>query len=58
MGIKPDDAPYLRRLCIQMASAGYGDISYFMLLPLEEFTEIVNEIGKIAKERRNKRRLR
>jgi hypothetical protein len=41
-----------------MSAAGYGDISYFMRLPLEEFTEIVNEIGKIAKERRNKRRQR
>jgi len=41
-----------------MSAAGYGDISYFMRLPLEEFIEIVNEIGKIAKERRNKRRQR
>ncbi len=56
--MKPDDASYLRRLCVQLSAAGYGDVGYFMGIPLEELTATVNEVVKISKERMDKRKKR
>lgn len=48
------DARTFRRLCIQMSAAGYGELGYFMRLPIGELMEVAEEVGKIAKERREK----
>lgn len=53
--MKPHDIPSLRRLCIQMSAAGYGDMVDFMNMPLEEFTETVNEVVEVAKKRKKAR---
>lgn len=57
-GVKPSDAPYLRKIGVQMSAVGYGGINYFMELPIEEFVEVANEICKVAKERRNRAKTR
>lgn len=54
-GIRASDAPSLRRLCIQLSAAGYGDMGYFMGLPVEELSAVADEVGRIMKGRRNKR---
>ena len=46
------DAPSLRRLCIQMSAVGYGDVGYFINLPVEELMEVAREISRISKERK------
>ena len=43
-------------MCIQMSAAGYGDMEYFMNLPVEEFVVVVNEIGRVVKEHRKKKK--
>lgn len=43
---------------MQLSSAGYGAINYFMDLPVEEFVEVMNEIGKVVKERRDRAKMR
>lgn len=48
------DTPALRRICIQMSAAGYGDLNYFMTLPIEELKEMVNEVSRIVKERKSR----
>ncbi len=55
-GIKASDAHALRRICIQMSAAGYGDVGYFIGLPIEELMEMVDEVIKIVQERRNKKK--
>ena len=51
-GISVSDTPYLRGLCLRLSAAGYGDMGYFMGLPVEELKEVVEEAGRIAKERK------
>lgn len=50
--MRMSDAPSLRRLCIQMSVAGYGDVGYFINLPVEELMEVAREISRISKERK------
>lgn len=45
------DTPALRRICLQMSAAGYGNVEYFMDLPIEELKEMLDEASRIAKER-------
>lgn len=46
------DTPILRRICLQMSAAGYGDVEYFMSLPIDELKEMLDEASRIVKERR------
>lgn len=39
-----------------MSAAGYGDVGYFMDLPIEELREMLDEVRKIVQERRNKKK--
>lgn len=39
-----------------MSAAGYGDLVYFMGLPVEELREMAEEVSRIVKERRNKKK--
>lgn len=48
------DTPALRRICLQMSAAGYGDVEYFMNLPIDELKEMLDEASRIAKERRER----
>lgn len=41
---------------MQLSAAGYGDVSYFMSIPLEELMATVGEVIKISKERMDKRK--
>lgn len=50
--MRMSEAPFLRRICIQMSAAGYGDFGYFISLPVEELMEIAKEISRISKERK------
>ena len=51
--MKPmSDAPILRRICLQMSAAGYGDVEYFMSLPIDELKEMLDETSRIVKKRR------
>ncbi len=48
------DTPALRRICLQMSAAGYGNVEYFMDLPIDELKEMLDEASRIAKERKAK----
>ena len=37
-----------------MSVAGYGDVKYFMELPIEELRKMLDEVGQITKERKRR----
>lgn len=41
---------------MQLSAAGYGDVNYFMSIPLEELMATMREVIKISKERMDKRK--
>ena len=39
-------------MCLRMAMSGYGQMEFFLNMPLDELLEIVKEVSQIVKEQR------